>query len=177
MAVRKMQRLELDFRRSRAASPWPGRLVLAAALACALDVGYSYYQMREVEAGLQAQASRLQPQAAAGRTAPRASAEEVQAARETVERIGLPWERLFAAIEAAATPEVALTGVEPDPKSGTVVISGDSKSYLAALTYVLNLGRQEGLREVRLVRHEAKGDDPQGPVSFAISAAWTGGKP
>jgi len=37
---------------------------------------------------------------------------------------------------------------------------------------VLNLGRSEALEGVRLVRHEAKSDDPHAPVSFAVSAGW-----
>ena len=93
--------------------------------------------------------------------------------RETVDRLGLPWDTLFGALESAATDQVALLGIEPDPKAGTVVISGDSKDYLAALSYVLNLGRAGALSRVQLVRHEAKPNDPQGPVSFAVSAAWS----
>jgi hypothetical protein len=85
----------------------------------------------------------------------------------------MPWDRLFAALEATATDQVALLGIEPDPKAGTVVISGDSKDYLAALTYVLNLSRAEALTRVQLVRHETKSDDPRASVSFAVSAAWS----
>ena len=42
-----MQRLELDFRRGRAPSPWVGRLLLAAAAAFAADVGFSYYEVQK----------------------------------------------------------------------------------------------------------------------------------
>ena len=44
--------------------------------------------------------------------------------------------------------------------------------YRSALTYVLNLSRSDALSHVQLVRHEVKQNDPQRPVSFAISAAW-----
>ena len=67
---------------------------------------------------------------------------------------------------------MALLAIEPDTKSGTVKISGDSKDYLAALTYVLNLSRSDALSKVELVRHEVKQNDPQKPVSFSIQAAW-----
>jgi hypothetical protein len=53
-----------------------------------------------------------------------------------------------------------------------VVISGDSKDYLAALSYVLSLSRAEALDRVQLVRHEVKANDPQSPVAFAVSAGW-----
>ena len=83
-----------------------------------------------------------------------------------------PWGNLFGALESAATDQVALLAIEPDPKAGTVVIQGDSKDYLAALTYVLNLSKTSGLADVQLVRHEVKKNDPQHAVSFQVSAAW-----
>jgi len=108
----------------------------------------------------------------ARKPAQRVSPEEVAAARETVDRLALPWSKLFAALEGAANEHVALLAIEPDTKSGTVTISGDSKDYLSALTYVLNLSRNDALSHVQLVRHEVKQNDPQRPVSFSISAAW-----
>jgi hypothetical protein len=93
-------------------------------------------------------------------------------ARDTVERLGLPWAKLFAALEAAGSDQVALLAIEPDTKSGTVKISGDSKDYLAALGYVLTLSQNDALSHVQLVRHEVKQNDAQHPVAFSISAAW-----
>jgi hypothetical protein len=170
MGVKAMQRLQLDFRRQRAGSPWVGRALLAIAVAFAAEVGYSYWQVRQ-----SVDASKVALAGAAPRAAPPrpVTAEELAAVRDTVERIGLPWDRLFRAVEAAASEEIALTGIEPDPKGGTVIVSGEGKNYLAALSYVLNLSREEALNGVQLVRHEAKAADPQGPVSFSVSAAWS----
>jgi hypothetical protein len=42
---------------------------------------------------------------------------------------------------------------------------------------VLNLARDEALSGAQLVRHEAKAADPQGPVSFAVSAGWSEARP
>jgi hypothetical protein len=66
-----------------------------------------------------------------------------------------------------------ITGLRNDAKAGTVKISGDGKDYLAALSYVSNLSRSDSLYRVELVRHEQKANDPSGPVSFAVSAAWS----
>jgi hypothetical protein len=166
-----MQRLELDFRRERAASPWVGRIVLAVALAFAADVAVSFYQARETAVRLKEEIAQAHPRTPAPER--KVSAEEIAAVRDTVERIGLPWERLFRAVESVASGAIALTGLEPDSKSGTVLISGEGKDYLAALTYVLALGRDEALANVQLVRHEANTDNPKAPVSFTISAAWS----
>ena len=112
--------------------------------------------------------ARAQPRKAAANASP----EELALARDTVERLGLPWTKLFAALEAAANDQVALLAIEPDTKNGTVKITGDSKDYLAALGYVLNLSQADALSNVQLVRHEVKQNDPQRPVAFSISAAW-----
>ena len=164
-----MQRIELDFVRRRPASRWAGRVLLAVALGMAGEMAYTFVQLQDAVRANEAVVARAQPRKS---TAPAASAEEVAAAKETVDRLALPWTRLFAALEGAASDQVALLAIEPDTKSGTVTISGDSKDYLAALTYVLNLSRSDALSKVELVRHEVKQNDPQKPVSFSIQAAW-----
>jgi hypothetical protein len=160
-----MQKIHVDFGAARRRAPWLGRLLLAVALAVCLDAGMAYrsldQSMRENEAHL----AQRSPRAAALKVTP----QELAAVRETVQRLGLPWDELFMALESAANDQVALTVIEPDTAKGTVTISADGKDYLAVLSYVSNLSRTEGLERVHLVRHEHKGN---GPVSFAVSAAW-----
>jgi hypothetical protein len=163
-----MLSLDIDFVRAPRRIAWAGRVLLAAAVAVAADTGWTYFQLRESLQAGQGRLAAAQPRAVPRKVAP----EELAAARETVQRLALPWAQLFAALESAAGPHVALLAIEPDARTGKVTISGDSKDYLAALTYVLNLRRAEGLAEVELVRHEQKSDDPARPVSFAISASW-----
>jgi hypothetical protein len=161
-----LPRLELDFVARRRASPWVGRVLFAAALTVCADMGLQFHDLRKIIS------EEKQHLVRAGRPVKPVSAEEVAAARETVQRLSLPWTKLFAAIESAASDQVALTAIEPDPKSGTVKITGDGKDYLAALTYVLNLSRAEGLSSVQLVRHETR----QGSVGFTVSASWEGAR-
>ena len=160
--------LELDFVRRRRGSPWAGRVLLAVGLGFAGDVGLSYVKARNAVVDAEARIGRASGQFQPAR---KVAPEEVAAARETVQRLALPWDELFTSLESAASEDVALLAIEPDPKSGTVVITGDSKDYLAALTYVLNLSRTEGLSRVQLVRHEAK----QNAVGFSVSAKWSKG--
>jgi hypothetical protein len=165
-----VKRLEIDFAGHGPASRWAGRALAAVAAAFAFQVALSYSDARSA---LQANESRIaQGQVRSRAMARSVPAEELAAARETVDRLSMPWSTLFAALESSASEDVALLGIEPDPKAGTVLISGDSKDYLAALAYVLNLSRGGALTGVQLVRHEAKPDDPQAPVSFVVSAAW-----
>jgi hypothetical protein len=163
-------RLDLDFVARRRASPWVGRVLLAAALTVCADLGLQFHDLQAINSGYKVEFAKVGPRS--GRPVKAASAEEVAAARETVQRLSLPWAKLFDAVESAASDQVALTAIEPDPRAGTVKITGDSKDYLAALTYVLNLSRAEGLSSVQLVRHEVR----QGSVGFTISAAWQGAR-
>jgi hypothetical protein len=163
-----MQRIELDFIRRAPRSRWAGRVLLAVALGVTGDMAFTFAQLDRAVKSSEAVVARAQPRKAVAQV----TNEELALARDTVERLGLPWTKLFAALEAAASDQVALLAIEPDTKTGTVKISGDSKDYLAALGYVLNLSQAEALSNVQLVRHEVKQNDPQRPVAFSISAAW-----
>lgn len=167
-----MRALELDYLQSRQPG-WAGFTLLALALAFAADLGVHQRQLREEiaqkEARLAASARRAPtlPARADG-----ASAEEIAFVRETARRLSTPWDRLFAALEAAHSDRAALLTIEPDAENGTVTLTGEAKDYLAALTYVANLAEQKTLRRVHLVRHEISRSSPQRPVLFTVSAAW-----
>jgi hypothetical protein len=166
----KLQRLSIDFGPRRRSPPWVARVLLVAATAIALDAGLTWHDsQRIIEANRSALAA-AQP----ALSAPRASKEDVEAARDTVQRLAMPWDGLFGALESAATDQVALLAVEPDAKAGKVLISAEGKDYLAALTYVLNLSRSGALSGVQLVRHETRPEDPQRAVAFSVSAQWIG---
>ena len=160
-----MQQLRINFGQAGGASPWVGRVLLALAAAVALDAGWSYHSAKKTLTENQARVAKR----TVGNAAPKATPQEVAAVRETVQRLSLPWGELFTALETAASDNVALAAIEPDAKTGTVTITGDGKDYLAALSYVLNLSRTEGLERVQLVRHEQKNE----VVNFAVSAAWS----
>jgi len=165
-----MQALRLNFSRRRPAPRWIAPALLALALAFCADVGFSFFKavnhIRKDEKALAA----LSPRQYA--PARKVGPEEIALARETMQRLATPWDKLFGALESAASDDVALLAIDPDAKAGTVLISGDSKDYLAALTYVLNLGREPSLSQVQLARHEVKANDPQKTVGFSVSATW-----
>jgi hypothetical protein len=164
-----MKRLALDFRRSGHGSPWLGRVVLAVAAAVCIDAALTY---KSLHGSVRQSEIRVAKRAPSGAVA-KVTAAEVAVVRETVQRLSLPWDELFMALESAASDKVALAAIEPDTAKGTVTITADGKDYLAALSYVSNLSRIEGLERVELVRHERKTPDPNSPVSFAVSAAWS----
>jgi type IV pilus assembly PilN-like protein len=179
--ISTLKPLDLDFRRTRPPSPWAGWVLLAVAALFVLDLGYSYYAARasladtETRLGRQTRATGGPARAAASRRT--ATPEEIALARETVQRLSIPRDDLFGALESAATDRVSLTAIEPDVKAGTVVISGEGKDFAAVLDYVARLQRSQALQRPHLVKHEFRPNDPNRPVAFAVSAFWGGVKP
>ena len=168
-----MQELDLDFRRTRTAPPWTGRVLLAVAVAFTADVGVTYYQMRQAVAQKELRLAKAGRPLAAGTARPAVSEDELAAARETIERLARPWNNLFQALEGTPAHRIALLAIQPDAKAGTVVISGEGEDYPSVLAYVAALGSTRTLDRVHLVRHELTQDDKQ-RVAFSVAASWSG---
>ena len=164
-----MQAIHLNFGDARRGAPWLGRALLGLAAAVCVDAGLSYKSLHDAVKQNEVRVAKRNPAGAAAKV----TAQEVAAVRESVQRLALPWDGLFTALESAANDKVALTVIEPDTAKGTVTIAADGKDYLAVLSYVSNLSRTGGLERVQLVRHEQKAKDANGAVSFAVSAAWS----
>ena len=164
-----MQAIKIDFCRTRKAPRWVAPVLMLLALGFCGDVAVSFFKERNAYLKNERALAALDPRSY--RPARSASAEEIAVAKDTVQRLSMPWDKLFGALEQAASDQVALLAIQPDPKAGTVLISGDSKDYLAALTYVLNLSRSDALSRVQLARHEMKQDQGKS-VGFAVQATW-----
>ena len=173
-----MRVLNLDFRRRDGQAKWAGIAILAAGLAAAAAVGIQYSQLTDEFA--QAEASvRLSGIAARKQTAvvrpsgdPQKVALETKRASEIAFQLKVPWNDLFASVEAANTPNVALLGIESDSGKRQVKISGEAKDIESVLDYLRVLGTQPRLANVYLQSHKLQQQDPQHPVRFALGAAW-----
>jgi hypothetical protein len=99
--------------------------------------------------------------------------QEIRNANQVVRQMTLPWDPLFKELESAGGPDVALLTVQPDPSSRQVRISGEAKSFKAMLEYARRLEGSGMLREVVLLGHEVKSQDPQRPVAFSLAAGWS----
>jgi len=171
-----MQLLKIDFHRTRRVAPFAGPLLAVLALALSAEVALSYQRAGEAAASAEHRLAKFTRQSDRTRTAlPQSGAtrEELAAARDVYQRLSMPWEKLFAALESSANGKISLVGIEPDPKAGTVLISGEGADYLAMLNYLLELERGGTLTQPHLVRHERREQDPRGGVAFSISASWS----
>jgi len=167
---------ELDFQPRR-----PGLLAVvlfAAGLFLALDAWFEDTALREKTAAVesrlaqaQRRSERLQANQRQNRPENVFTPEEAGALRQAFGAIAVDWERLYGAIDAATSDDVALVAVRPSVSAKSVQISGEARDMAAALAFVEAL-RRAPLAQVVLVSHQLKQSDPQRPYAFEIAALW-----
>ena len=167
-------RVDLDYIPRAGRGRWPGIALLAVAALTGAKQADLYFSARHETAQLEARVSRLesradQPKAAA---LPESTIREIRRANDAIEQIALPWDRLFRAVEASAGEKVALLGITPDQKSGTVEVTGEAADLNAMFDYVMRLQRQPSLASVYLLNQKLNEQDAQRPVRFTVSASW-----
>lgn len=101
---------------------------------------------------------------------------ELKQANTVLQQLALPWEALFAALEATRGEKVALLAVEPDVARGQVRIGAEAKSAAHMLNYLRRLESDTALREVVLLNHQVQLQDADRPLRFSVMASW-GAKP
>jgi hypothetical protein len=169
-----MRPLDLDYCYARRASAIAS-LLLAIAVGMACYTAVRYRTLAQDVALKQERLSRLSGVARDSRLIrTRATPEEYAFARQTAWRLSLPWDRLFAALEAASNNQIALLAIEPDLDAHSITVSGEAKDYLAALSYVADLSEQRSaFAKVYLQRHELRKSGTERAVAFTVSAAWS----
>lgn len=167
-----MRRLHIDFHQRRGPEPlaWA---ILGASLLTLGSLVWSHDHLRDETAQARAQVRLAEPaEPARPLVMPDVSPAELAAARDALLSIGLPWDGVFAALEEAATRDVALLAVNPDPRKGELRVTAEARNLSAMLAYHQRLETAPALRSVALVDHEVVAADPQQPVRFNITAKW-----
>jgi hypothetical protein len=171
-----MRTLAIDFapvHRRRSSS----RLVmLIAAGALALAAVALHSELQSEAARLDARLSRLESSGVANAGLPVRIDEDlerkVRQANELIDRLALPWDRLFGAVEGAATSRVVLLGIAPDARAGTVQITGEAAAPEAMFDYVKQLEQQPELARVFLLQHKVEERRPGQPLRFVAIGSW-----
>ena len=86
--------------------------------------------------------------------------------------LNLPWKELFDAVESYRKDDIAVLAMEPDAQKGLVRISGEAKSLDSLVVYLAYLQKIPLLRDIELVNHQIREQDPQQPVRFMLQATW-----
>jgi len=172
-----MRALRLEYLANGERTSPLGYLLAIAAAAFVFDTAAQYRDLRTQIATKEARlATALARSKGTESNAPARTfaAEEHAFARETVQRLSTPWSAVFRSLESAHSDRVALLSIEPDAGRRTVTVTGEAKDYLATLTYLADLARQQGMKRVHLVRHEMRREGGRhAAVAFTISAAWS----
>lgn len=167
--MKALARLELGFRPQPRVARGAGLALAAGVLAASAVVGH--YQ------SMLSRLARVQAEAVASHRArpsidPRRMAGSVQKANQIALELARPWERTFAALEAADEPGVALLAVDPDPRRDELRITAEAKDMRAMLGYLEQLRRQPSFAAVALQQHEIRADEPARPVRFTVLTQW-----
>lgn len=147
-------------------------LLIAGAMCLALALLQHLLLSRELAATQDALARAQQalPKnsiAAVSRHAP----EDFQYARQVIDRLMLPWDELFGAVERADSRRVALLKIQPDASRRELLLQGEAKDADAMLAYIRTLERTEALEKVQLTRHELQRDGVRS-IRFTVLAQW-----
>jgi hypothetical protein len=103
---------------------------------------------------------------------PRRLSEVLQRANVVALELARPWDRTFAALEAADQPGVAVLAIDPDPRRDELRITAESKTLADMLGYLDKLRAQSTFGQVALQQHEVRMDDPGRPIRFTLLAQW-----
>lgn len=172
-----MKRLFLDFRRAPPASPAGYLLLVAGLLAAGLAVA-AHVELSREAASLEALAERAAVEGGSAAREPlpiqgRSEKEALESARNVVEHLTVPWDRLFGALEAIEEKNVALLSVTPNVQKRQIRIYAEAKALPDMLSYHQKLEQSPAFSEVALTEHEEQLQDPEKPVRFNILATWS----
>lgn len=176
MAARTLQ---LNFERPAGASrPWGTILLALGALMSVwvvLEQGQASDELARWEkklADTQRLARRALPSFAVEEAPSAELAQELKSANAVLDQLAAPWDNLFAEVEAAVIPDVALLGVQPDPRTRLLLLEGEARDLKALLTFLARLEAAPGLIDAHLTRHEIRSNDPNRPLGFTVRARW-----
>ena len=166
----KPRRLELDYLVSRRRPRWLGVLVLAVSLALAATI-FARWRDAQLELARLDAAGMVAHERRPAAPIPEARlAAEVTNAEAVVRSLTLPWAGLVRAVEQAATRDVALLQLQPDPQARTLRLSAEARHREAMFDYVRRLAAAGDLADVHLVSHQVNRDDPRRSVHFSVQA-------
>lgn len=172
-----MHALTLDFRH-RPRAGWLGIAFLLAGVAGTALVGAQYRQVIDEEAraesGIRKMAVVERRKVARTERAEdaRALALEIAHARKLLDRMSVPWNEMFAGVEAVGSRNVGLLRIESDIDKRRLKIDAEARSISAMLKYLRRMEAHSEFADVYLSSHQIQLQDAQHPVRFALTATW-----
>lgn len=171
-----MRRLDLNFQKPPSRpSRTAGWLLLVTGLALLIEMGVSYDRLQNDREAMnqEIKTSHIRLDMQTNDSTYQFTDKDFEEGRQIINRLTTPWDAFFVGLESVKNSNVAILSIQPDMKTGLLQIEGEAKDYAAVLTLVAQLRVTKPFSDVFLLRHEVKRDDPQHPVTFALSTHWT----
>lgn len=173
-----LQPLSLDYQRHRRPASRQDLALLIGALIATVLTGVHYLNISAATETLEInQAAERKPGHAALDTrlasldAQQLKA-EVKQANAVLSQLSLPWEKLFADLDASQHERVALLVIEPDTEKRVIKVTGEARDFAAMLGYVSYLQGVPSLTGVYLQNHHIEQQSAERPVRFSLLASW-----
>ena len=171
-----MRALELDFAQPARHIARGGVLLLVGAAVAALVAVSRYSELQGEAQALEVRLAKLERharnQAPVATPVDASTQREVRRVNEIIDQIGLPWDRLFSALEEAAVARVVLLGIAPDAKTGVVQVNAETADSAAMFDYVKRLEQRPELANVYLLQHQREPSGGVRPLRFMVTASW-----
>jgi Tfp pilus assembly protein PilN len=153
-----MRALNLDLVRRPAA--WPAWLLLLVGAVLAGDAAFDTLRLRDELDALQHPRARAEKmQRVAAPPLDEATRRELDAARQALQELALPW-------------DTAPLAIEPDAGKLALRLAGEARDYPAVLALIARLEASQTLTGVHLQSHALREDAAERPVQFTLSASW-----
>ena len=175
--------LQLDFRRPGVSrGRWIGWGALMAAVVGVAVVSDAYSDAAHTHELAQSRHDRLEArlqQHTGGRDRNRSATiadvrtqADIRRANAVIDRLVVPWDELFNALEGADARGLGLLSLTPNARDRTVQLVGEARTMDALLAYVERMAMQSGLRQVHLQSYSVAARDGVPVVSFTLAATW-----
>ncbi|AOE87546.1 pilus assembly protein [Pseudomonas sp. TCU-HL1] len=146
-----------------------GVLMLVAHLETGRETEARQADLQRVEQHLQKRGLRQAPLSATDEKAHAASVTEM---RRITAQMNLPWDGLFAMLEAQPRQDVALLALAPDARKGQLRIAAEARDLPAMLAFHRELEASDALSDVSLLNHEMVAEQAERPIRFNLLATW-----
>lgn len=166
-----MRALSIDYLRTPRSLRWVGMVILVAGGVASAGFVQQYRDLQLELSRVQMTAGLLNVERIpASAASARGTEEELKQVNVMIYQLTLPWGEIFAAVENAATPQVALLQVQPDAQQRLLKITAEAKDQGAMLQYVRRLSDARNLSNVHLLSHQVQVQDPLRPIQFSVQA-------
>ncbi|MCY1274066.1 hypothetical protein D9M68_357880 [compost metagenome] len=146
-----------------------GALMLVAHLQTAREAEARGAELQRVEQQLQKRGLRQAPLSAGDEKVRAASLAEM---RRITAQMNLPWDGLFAMLEAQSRKDIALLSLAPDARKGQLRIAAEARDLPAMLAFHRELEESDALSDVSLLNHEMVTEQAERPIRFNLLATW-----